>query len=169
MVELVDKKSEVLRTPAKKFDFANPQVNPVELYNELGTILREKNGLGLAAPQIGHSLRVFVVRSDPVLPFFNPIIVDKSEEEVSLEEGCLTFPGILVKIKRPRVIKVRFADPMGQFQTKVFQDMTARVIQHEVDHLDGVLIGQKVGPVALERAIKAAGKRGYSYFIGDLK
>lgn len=169
MAELVDKKHEVLRTPATKFDFLNPPINPVELYNTLGSILKEKNGLGLAAPQIGYGLRVFVVRANPILPFFNPVIVDKSEEEVTLEEGCLTFPGILVKIKRPRVIKVRFADPMGQYQTKVFQDLTARVIQHEVDHLDGILIGNRVGPVSLERAVKAAAKNGHPYLIGDLK
>jgi len=167
--ELVEKRHEVLRKPAEKFNFLKPQMDPYQLYRELGETLIEQNGLGLAAPQIGYGLRAFVIRSSPVIPFFNPIITDTSEEEVEMEEGCLTFKGILVKITRPRVIRVRYTDPTGKTETKKFQDMTARVIQHEIDHLDGILFGSRAKDTHLEQAIRKAKKAGYSYLKGDLK
>lgn len=169
MDELIDKKSEILRTPSEKFNFSEPQIHPVELYNRLGNKLIEKNGVGLAAPQIGLSLRVFVIRSDPIMGFFNPTIVSMSEETEELEEGCLTFPGIFVKVRRAKIIKVRFADALGKVDTKKFQDFTARIIQHEMDHLNGILLGQLVGPVSLQQAILKAKKLGFNYVINDLK
>lgn len=168
MLELIEPKNDVLRTPAQKFDFLNPQMDAVLLYNDLGKLMLEKNGLGLSAPQVGISLRVFVIRSDPVLPFFNPIIVDKSEEVIEMEEGCLTFPNLILKIKRPQIIKIRFADALGQVQTKVFQDITARVIQHELDHLDGVLFGSRCGKMRLEIAINKARKLGTNYIMKEI-
>lgn len=166
---LVDKRSEVLRQVTPKFNFQNPPMDPYELYRELGEALQKHGGLGLAAPQIGYPYRVFVIRSSPIIPFFNPIIVDASEETVEMDEGCLTFPGILLKIQRPRVIRVRYTDPNGTTETKKFQDMTARVIQHELDHLNGVLFGSHAGPMQLDVAIRKAKKSGYSYIKSDLK
>lgn len=168
MVELIDRKNNILRNSAQKFNFSNPQIDPVVLYNDLGKMMLEKNGLGLSAPQIGFPYRVFVIRSDPVIPFFNPIIVDKSEDVLDLEEGCLTYPNLLLKIKRPQVIKVRFADPKGEYQTRIFQDYTARVIQHEVDHLDGILFGVHCGEMKLKMAVKKGKKFGSNYMMKEL-
>jgi peptide deformylase len=144
-------------------------MDPYQLYRELGESLQKEGGLGLAAPQIGYPYRVFVIRSSPIIPFFNPLIVDVSDEAVEMEEGSLTFPGVILKITRPRVIRVRYTDPNGKTETKKFQDMTARVILHELDHLNGVLFGQHVGEMQLDIAIRKAKKAGYTYLKSDLK
>lgn len=157
-----------LRKKYPKFNFSDPPTNPIDLYNLIGNELIEKEGLGLAAPQLGLPYHFFVLRTSPVLGMFNARIVDKSEEHIDLEEGCLSFPGILLKIKRPRVIKVRFTDPLGKTVTQQFQDMTARIIQHELDHCEGILIGNHVSRLNLEMAIKKAKKLGYDYNVGDL-
>lgn len=169
MTSLVHKLDPVLRTPTERFDFNNPPINPVELYNELGEYLKVKKGFGLAANQIGYPYRVFVIWTDPIRAFFNPTIIDQSEETVKMEEACLTFPGISVKVTRPKVIKVRFADPTGKVETQKFQDMTARVICHEIEHLDGKLFTQNCSDLELTLAINRAKKLGYNYIKSDLK
>lgn len=168
-VSLVPKTDQVLRTPAEKINLHTPQMPLYELYKQLGDTLIAQKGLGLAAPQIGIPLRAFVIRSSPIQIFINPTVVDVSEETVEMEEGCLTFPGVMLKIERPRVIRIRYADLSGQYQTNKFQDMTARVILHELDHLNGVLFGHRVGDMSLELALKRAKKTGYSYLKSDLK
>jgi peptide deformylase len=167
-MDLVKANDNILRTACSKFDFGNPPTNPVELYKLLGNELIEKGGIGLAAPQLGLPYHFFVIHSDPVMGFFNAKIVDVSEEQIELEEGCLSFPGITLKITRPRVIRVRFADPLGNITTQKFQDMTARVIQHELDHCEGIVFGDRVSRLNLEIASKKAKKLGYNYNIGDL-
>jgi peptide deformylase len=165
---LVEAKDKILRHPTEKFNFRQPQINPVELYNQLAPRMIELNGVGLSACQVGIPLHVFVIRTDPVLAFFNAEIVDQSEETVEMEEGCLSFPGITLKIKRPQVIRVRFSDALGNRQTNKYQDMTARIIQHELDHCNGVTFGNRVTRLELERAIKKTKKLGKSYLIKDL-
>jgi peptide deformylase len=158
----------LLKTKLPKFDFANPPFNPVELYNAMGKKLVELGGVGLAANQVGIPYQFFVIRTDPMLGFYNPKIVDVSEETIELEEGCLTFPGLIVKVKRPREIRIRFAEPTGVVSTKVFKDMTARVIQHEMDHLNGLTLGSRVSRLKLEMSLKKLKKDNLSYRIGDL-
>jgi peptide deformylase len=104
------------------------------------------NGLGLAANQLGIPLRVFAVTGEMPTVVFNPIIVDRREEEVELEEQCLSFPGLTLKVKRSRFIKARFALANGEIITRNFSDMTARIFQHEMDHIDGkTFIGVQEG------------------------
>lgn len=165
---LVGPKDPVLRQPLSKFDFANPPCNPVELYELLSKRMLDLGGIGLSANQLGLPYNCFVIRSDPVRPFFNARIVDSSEEIVELDEGCLTFPGLTLKVKRPRMIRVRYADPVGETQTQKFQDVTARVIQHEMDHMIGQTFGSRVSRLQLELALKKAKKHGFNYSIGDL-
>lgn len=165
LVELTDP---VLHTATPRFDFSNPPIHPVELYNILGNKLREHDGLGLAAPQLGLPYNFFVIRSDPIQGFFNAKIVDTSEEQVLLEEGCLSYPGLVLKVKRPKVVRIRYSDPNGEVKTSKFQDMTARIIQHEIDHVEGVVFTDRVSRLSLEMAIKKANKLGYKYKIGEL-
>jgi len=135
----------------------------------MGKKIVELGGVGLAANQVGIPYQFFIIRSDPILGFYNPKIVDMSEETLEMEEGCLTFPGLIVKVKRPRVVKIRFADPTGNVSTKVFQDMTARVIQHEMDHLEGMTLGSRISRLKLELALKKLKKtKSMTYSIGDL-
>lgn len=87
-----------------------------------------------------------------MLVCFNPRIVDVSPEEVYHEEGCLTFPGLFIKIKRPVHIKVRFQYPNGETVTEKFTGITARIFQHELDHLDGILFQMRANKIHLEQA-----------------
>jgi len=156
--ELVDCYDPILRQKTENFDFTNPPINPVELYNDLAETMRENDGLGLAAPQVGLPYRAFVMRAENIIGVFNPKIVDVSSEKVYLEEGCLSYPNLWVKIKRPKKIKVRFTNPDGQTETRVFDGMSARVFQHELDHLDGVLHVKRANKFHLEQAKKLAKK-----------
>lgn len=93
-----------------------------------------------------------------VIGVFNPRIVDTSEETVLLDEGCLSFPGLFVKIRRPKKIRARYTLPNGETVTQVFDGMTARIFQHELDHLDGVVYYTRANPIHLEKGKKLAKK-----------
>jgi peptide deformylase len=138
MLALVHNTNSALITPTQPFDFANPPVHPEELVNNMLMVMAEQKGIGLAANQLGLPYSVFVCHGDP-FACFNPRIVDVSQEEVLLDEACLTWPGLYVKVKRPKSIRVRFTTIKGQVETQKYTGMTARVIQHEIDHLNGKL------------------------------
>ena len=168
-MELVPAGSEILKTKTERFDFKNPPTNPVELYQNLANMMLEHDGVGLAAVQLGLPYRVFVMHSDPIKGCFNPIIVDASIETLKLDESCLTYPDIVLKVARPRKIRMRYTDAKGQTTTEIFHDLTAKIIQHEVMHCDGKLFGDMVSRLELEMAIKKANKRGHNYKISDLR
>jgi peptide deformylase len=129
-----------LSIPCQEFDFTNPPLDPIQFSSDLVATMLSKNGLGLSSNQVGQPWCVFALRTSPKMTVcFNPRIVDTSSEEVILEEGCLSFPDYFVKIKRPRTIKVRFTYPNGETTTETFTNITARVFQHELDHLNGIL------------------------------
>jgi peptide deformylase len=98
-------------------------------------------GAGLAAPQVGRSERVCIALiNGNFTPLVNPEITWRSEETDTMEEGCLSLPGIWLQIMRPIAVAVQFLDLQGKQQQLRLQGFDARVVQHEVDHLDGVLI-----------------------------
>lgn len=152
-INLLPANHPLLTTKTDKFDFANPQIDPQELVNTMLTVMSEQNGIGLAANQIGIPLSVFVVHGDP-FACFNPVIVDASEETVALDEGCLTWPGLYVKVKRPKSIRLRFTNIKGEVETKKYTGMTARIIQHEIDHLNGELFYNKSSKYHRDKAFR---------------
>ncbi|MFN2370497.1 MAG: peptide deformylase [Candidatus Krumholzibacteriia bacterium] len=109
-------------------------------------------GVGLAAPQLGRDLRLVVVQ-DPQrrpprrLELINPQVVRTFGPTVPFEEGCLSFPGLYVKVRRPRGMEVSYAGRDGQGRTLRDDGLVARIVQHEVDHLDGVLYIDRLGRV----------------------
>ena len=128
----------VLKTVCEKFDFTDPPFDPIEFAQALVKKMYDCNALGLAANQVGVTSRVFAMRGDPQqFVCFNPRIVWESEQTVVLEEACVSFPGLIVKIKRPEFIRVRFNTPNGEILTKQFIGMSARCFLHEMDHLNG--------------------------------
>ena len=118
------------------------EVGPSErfLIEAMLDTMNEHKGVGLAAPQVGISKQIFVadVGEGPVV-VINPKIVKKKGTE-SLEEGCLSIPGITVKVKRSQKIVVQYLDEMGRPVERQINDLLARVFQHETDHLNGKLI-----------------------------
>ncbi len=111
-----------------------------KLAEEMIEILEKSNGVGLAAPQIGELKRVIVVQTErkPEV-FINPQVVKKSRETVTTEEGCLSFPGIWLKIKRAKEVEVQALDKEGKEVQIKAEGTPARILQHEIDHLNGVL------------------------------
>lgn len=159
ILPLVDPYDEILFKKTEKFDFSNPPVNPIELYQNLAETMLHHGGIGLAAPQCGLPYNFFVVRSEPVMGMFNAKIVDFGEEEVKMDEGCLSYKGITLNIKRPKNIKVRYTQPNGEVITSMFTGMTARVIQHELSHVNGEVFIEKVSNLEATLAIKKCNKK----------
>ena len=121
-------------------------------------------GIGLSANQIGIMERVFIMYEDintrKILACFNPRIIEMSKEQVSIDEGCLSYHLIWLKIKRPVIIKVEFENEKGEKQEREFIDLPSRVFQHEYDHMEGTPILQDLSsPLKLERFIKKLNKK----------
>ena len=122
-------------------------VGPTEQSLLVGLLvaMRENKGVGLAAPQVGINRQIFVadIGGGP-MAIINPRIIKKSGGDV-IEEGCLSIPGVTVMVRRPEKIVVRYIDENNQPHEKIYEEMMARVVQHEMDHLDGKLIVDYAG------------------------
>tara|TARA_A100001201_G_scaffold127595_3_gene112398 strand:- start:50 stop:652 length:603 start_codon:yes stop_codon:yes gene_type:complete len=153
-IELEIKHDFLHSTELEKFDFNNPQIDPVDLSQSMVKFMRKEMGYGLSANQVGIPLQMFVIEGEPAYAIFNPRITYFGEEEILLEEGCLSYPGFSLKIKRPRFMRARFQDPYGDFVTKQFDGITSRVFQHEYDHINGVDFTQKVSKMKKNMAMK---------------
>lgn len=143
-MKLVPYTDEILKSVCHEFDFASPPFDPTQFAVDLVKCMYDHNGIGLSANQVGVPYRVFAMRASPEnLVCFNPRLVTPGDEQIVLEEGCLSYPGLFVKVKRPRHIRVRFQLPNGDTRTEQFTGMTARCFLHELDHLDGQVFYQK--------------------------
>jgi peptide deformylase len=135
----------VLRTTALLVDrFDEALASEVE---RMGELMHDALGIGLAATQLGILHRVLVYRAysdDPLTALVNPVIEWASEELGTLEEGCLSLPGVHVEVERPTQVRVRALDIEGNELLVEAEGLEARVIQHEIDHLDGILILDRV-------------------------
>jgi len=123
----------------------------------LAGIMGDAIGVGLAAPQVGLSQRLLVYRvgpDAPVIALANPELEWSGREEETLEEGCLSIPGVTVDVERPLHVRVRALDEEGGGRLIEASGLEARVIQHEMDHLDGVLILDRTSRDQRRRAMK---------------
>jgi peptide deformylase len=124
----------------------------------MGGLMADALGIGLAATQIGVLNRVLVYRVDPedqTTALVNPVLEWSSEEEEGAEEGCLSLPGVHVEVERPARVRVRAFDAAGTELMIEAEGLHARVIQHEIDHLDGVLILDRISREARKEAMRA--------------
>ncbi len=146
----------VLRTRARaveRFD----EVLQAEI-DQMGRIMDDALGVGLAATQVGRLSRVLVYRvaeDAPLVALVNPEVEWASDETDVDQEGCLSLPGVLVDVERPARIRVRAQDQRGDFVLLQAGDLEARVIQHEIDHLDGVLILDRASREQRKQAMRA--------------
>lgn len=152
VLSLVSGSDPVLFEELPRFDFQNPPADPIELARDLTETMLAKKGLGLAANQVGWRHRLCVISANPVLAMFNPRIVHESEEKTALDEGCLSFPGMIIKIDRPKEIRVRYTMPNGETVTNKYTGMTARIIHHEIDHLNGIVFTKRATKLRLAMA-----------------
>lgn len=114
----------------------NDIIDPIELATDLVKNMRDNSLLGLSANRLGYAYRVIALTHDPNIVCFNPRIVQASEETIELEEASSLFPGLIMKIWRPKHIRVRYQQPNQETITKQFTGLTAREIQHQIDVLD---------------------------------
>lgn len=146
----------VLRKEAEEIAADYPKMK--ELIQNMFETMSRAEGIGLAAPQVGLAIRLFVVDLEPLAqdhPEFkgfkkvliNPVIVDESDEIVVQEEGCLSIPGLSERVPRKQWVRVRYCDENFVEHEETFTDFTARVIQHEYDHLNGKLFIDSISPI----------------------
>jgi len=117
---------------------------------------REYKGIGLAAVQVGSLYRLFIteVGGDKPRVFVNPEILETSLEQASYEEGCLSIPGVEADVLRPQRVRVQAWNEKGRPFTLDAEDLLARVVQHEFDHLNGVLFIDRIDPKKRERLVR---------------
>ena len=119
-----------------------------KLVTDMIEACRKANGVGLAAPQIGKSIRLCIINLEhsglPPFALVNPKITKKSWKKIDMEEGCLSIPGVFGIVKRPEKITVYAENLQGEGHSFEANSMLARVIQHEIDHLDGILFTSKI-------------------------
>jgi peptide deformylase len=146
----------VLRTTALAVDrFDAALAAEVE---RMGELMHDALGIGLAATQLGVLHRVLVYRAymdDPITALVNPVIEWSGEELETLEEGCLSLPGVHVDVERPSQVRVRARDVQGEEIVVEAEGLRARVIQHEIDHLDGILILDRIPRELRKQAMRA--------------
>ena len=130
------------------------------LEKEMIEFMLSAKGIGLAANQVGLTKRVFVMGSENIPGFpkpfalFNPRILESSQEQVLDQEGCLSYPGLFLMIKRPAWVVAEYQNSKGDLIEAKFEGYLAKCFQHELDHLDGVCFVDKVSQMKLQLAMK---------------
>ncbi len=152
----------VLRQPAKRVAKIDNELR--DLARKMLQTMYSEDGIGLAAPQVGVNKQLLVVDADPEdesappLVLVNPKIVSYSDELAAGQEGCLSIPGVYLDVIRPAAIEVSFKDENGRPRKMKVDDLVARVIQHEMDHLNGVLFVDRVeNTIALNQELQKNG------------
>jgi peptide deformylase len=154
-VEFVPETSHILLHKCDEFDFDNPPCDPKELAQALHDKMLKSDGLGLSANQVGLPYRVFVMRTgEKPYAVFNPKVVDVSDKELIMKEGCLSFPLLYLSVKRPDSVRIRFQDETGEMRTEKFIGMTARIALHEFDHMIGKVYTQRATQYETQRALR---------------
>jgi len=142
----------VLREKAKSVE----NVEEIQtLIDDMLATLKDFNGVGLAAPQVYQSLRLFIVASHPnpryldapkmrPTPMINPKIIDLSGKIIKDWEGCLSIPGVRARVPRYTRVKIKYTDKKGKIKTGIYEDFIAKIVQHEYDHLEGLVFLDRV-------------------------
>lgn len=148
-----------LKLKSSNWDFSS-SLDSEKIESEMIAFMKNNNGIGLAANQIELTKRVFVMGSDHItnfprgMGFFNPYIIESSKEMMIDHEGCLSYPGLYLTIKRPEWIIVQFQDSRGHIKEERFSGLASKCFQHELDHLDGICFIDKVSKMKLNLALK---------------
>jgi peptide deformylase len=155
IITLPDPKLRLISKPLERVDEAVRK-----LLDDMAQTMHEAPGIGLAAIQIAEPLRMLVVdlakKDEPPQPLFfvNPEIVWSSDDRSVYEEGCLSIPEYYEEVERPAQVRTRFVDRDGKQQEILAEGMLATVLQHEIDHLDGVLFIDHISKLKRDRVVK---------------
>jgi len=158
ILDIVKKPNAVLKQQARLIEPADIP-NYTALIADMFDTLSQSGGVGLAAPQVGLDISLFVVNVDGnALTFINPVVIDASTDIAVQPEGCLSLPGLVLDIPRSKKIKAMYRDANGVQHVNDFDEGWSRIFLHEFDHLQGIMIDDRVGPVTLMMAKKKAAK-----------
>jgi len=168
----------VLKKEAEEIDESYEGLQ--QLIKDMFETLRKAEGVGLAAPQVGLPIRLAVVDLDAISDdqpefkgyfrtYINPYIEETAGESVPYEEGCLSFPGIHEKVNRPSKVRVSWQDENFEEHDEWFEGFPARVLQHEIDHLDGKCFIDRMSPLRRQMNKKALGSIAAGKFNCDYK
>ncbi len=160
--------ADVLRENAKEIDFANYE-GLQELIANMQETMEKADGVGIAAPQVGLAIRLLIVdgapfgEDDPELAAFrrvmiNPVLLEESEETADYNEGCLSVPDIHADITRPAKIKVKYLNGNGEEVTEELDGFKCRMVQHEMDHLNGKMFVDRATPIRKKMIAAKLGK-----------
>lgn len=156
MIELLPDTHEMLTQRMDIFDFEAPNHDPYLVSEMLIGAMNQHGGVGIAANQIGLNCRAMAIMVEEgfSLVMFNPMITELSPNTVMISEGCLTFPGLFLRIARPVSCRVNYHDCEGIRRSELLTGIPSRIALHEVDHLNGVVMTSKVSKLKLDMARK---------------
>ena len=153
--KLIEAKNPIMKV---RLSGCNPDLDRDEIEQKLIDSMEHYQGIGLSANQIGIMERVFVMYSDvkkrETITCFNPEVIIYSDTKILMDEGCLTYPGLWLKVKRPDNVEVQYEDKSGEIQHQSMLGLECRIFLHEYDHMEGTDFTQKVSKLKLKRAQK---------------
>jgi len=150
---LFNENYEMLKEVMPEYTEQLPNSFMSRLCQQLRMTMRKYGGIGLSANQCGVKARVFVLGAgDFQISCINPKVIERSAETLKQDEGCLSYPGLFVKVQRPSWIQVEFTDESGKTVQMRLEGLTARCFEHELDHMNGVRFVEHVGSLALKMA-----------------
>ena len=153
-----------LQLKSDPWDFKLDQ-DPEKLEHDMIDFMIQNRGIGLAANQIGLTKCVFVMGSDNIPGFpkpfalFNPLVIESSKELILDQEGCLSYPGLYLKVKRPSWVVAAYQDSQGTTREVKINGYLSKCFQHELDHLNGICFVDKVSQLKLNLAMKKLRKK----------
>ena len=157
--KLLEPNNLILRT---RMESVSKDCNREKVKQDLIDSMEHYQGVGLSANQIGIMERVFIMYEDvtirKILTCFNPKILETSKEQILMDEGCLTYPGVWLKVKRPYAVLFEYEDEKGEKHQKELVGLPSRIFQHEYDHMEGTDFTQKVSRLKIDRAMKKLNK-----------
>jgi len=152
---LVEPTHEIMNRAPALFDFNENISSALGISNVLFERMKQLGGVGLSANQVGLDYRLFVMGLGELkIAVFNPEIIEWNTKQEHFNEGCLSYPGIMLSIKRPTTVKVKFQNSNGEFIEEEYTGMTARIFQHEYDHMCGIDYTSNVSKFKLNFAKK---------------
>ena len=160
---LLEPKHPLLHSPLPEITAETEPEDRKELLDNMVETMKHYGGIGLSANQCGIPIRMFVFGdSEYYIPCFNPKILEYGKDKIPMEEGCLTYPGLFVKIFRPDMIVAQWEDENRELHKETFTELQSRVFQHEYDHMEGIDFRSLAGRMSLDiaqRKVKRAARK----------
>ena len=151
-MELIKAPNEFLEKQVAPFDFDTMDADKIS--KEMIEMMLKYKGIGLASNQVGLDAQIFVMGEENPITVINPMVTEVGTEKVEMEEGCLSFPGLYMKVSRPSVVSVQYLDIEQKECIIKLEGFHARVFLHEYDHLQGITFDQRVSKLRLDMAKK---------------